>query len=525
MPYPYQDIVALDSSTAYVTIVLDFLESDRSKALKRQFQLMFRPNAYCYVENGADGVLDEGTCREIQETLNTRIVKEHSLLNTHYRFNIAFYSEIQDLDANRMESILAFLKGMKRVLAAPGLQIYSYLFASKADQNRQEDMERFDQCADLLLNSTDIDAPRLILVDKLPLSNIDPWLRATVRMLNVLSCYNVFATSLRGMDKIIWNWTMTEFDVQAKDEEIQKRTELEEQLVGSGEFPLGKLERNFNKLLESVLESHRQTLQFSADNIPIPSNVIGCLLFKKKSLQENIPAFEKTVKKTFYENVTEPILGSIASANRGEFCAQLLQDIPLNEWENVADRLQQVHARDNEKAVKSPDEMPEVRISLEPKSKIEDMRTAISRELSGASAAVKKFIPGYLKRILRDSLATYVKQNMDIEKERILDELRRLGMISIVAADAQDYLKRLDELNGQMMSVSFANYYDRNTFVLISDDTYSLWQDSYQQALNLLGCRVYNYHSLEEFEFQTLTLTTWRLDEYRRNREFFFKCQ
>ena len=524
MPYPFQNIVALESSTAYTTIVLDFLEKRKSNALRHQFDLMFHSNSYCYIKKDETDKLDDEACLEVQRILNTRIVNDHTLLNTHYHFNFVFYLDVQNLDSERTASVLSFIKGMKRLLAAPGLQIYSYLFACKDNQNSQQAMENFDYCAKAMLESADVETPRLILVDTLPLSEADPWLRASVRALNALSCDNVFATLLRGMQKTIWNWTMTEFDVQAKEEEILKRKELEDKLTGAGEFPLGKLERNFNSLVEHTLEKHQKTLRFTAENIPIPANVVGGF-FRKKVLQENIPAFAKSVEQSFFANVTKPILEGLSTANKDELIEELLKDIPLDKWADVGNNIDLVHTQEKEKPVESLDDYPMRRMSLEVQSKIEDMRTALNGELSRSVQEVKKFIPGYLKLIIKSCLSDYLKDNLANKKEELQDQLRNLGTTSIVAADAQDYLRRLDELNSQMMSIPFTNVYHQDTFVLISDDTYSLWESSYQPALNLSDCQVYNYHSLEEFEFQTLTLTSWRMEEYQKNRKSFFRQQ
>lgn len=522
MSYPFQDIVALDSATAYTTIVLDYLENKKSNVLKRQFELMFRSNAYCYIKKEETAELNDETCAEIQNLLNERIVNERSLLNTNYHFSFAFFMEVRDLDTKRIDSVLSFLKGMKRFLAAPGLQIYSYLLVCKDNQNTEQAMKNFDQCVEKLLEGSDVDTPRLVIIDTLPLAKADPWLRASVRALNALSCDNPLSTSLRSMGKTIWNWSMTEFDVQAKDEENRIRDEIIALLYGSGEFPLGKLERNFGNLISEIYDTHERDLRFNAENMPIPSNVIGGV-FRKKALQANIPAFVRSIERSFYENVTMPILGDIASTDRNALCDKLLFEIPLNMWTEVAGQLRFVQAQEDEKPVESLEDYPRRKISLEVQSKIEDMRTSINGELNRSIREIKQYVPSYLKFVIRECLPDYIDRNLSIRRTELQERLQSLGTASIIAKDAQDYLKRLNELNNQVMSVSYTKLYDQNIFILISDDTFNLWQNSYQSALNLMGCQVYNYHSLEEFEFQTLILTSWRLEEYRLNREYIFK--
>ena len=49
------------------------------------------------------------------------------------------------------------------------------------------------------------------------------------------------------------------------------------------------------------------------------------------------------------------------------------------------------------------------------------------------------------------------------------------------------------------------------------------WNALYDNHLHMNNCEVFNYHSLEEFEFQSLMLTTWDRERYERNRERFFR--
>jgi hypothetical protein len=299
---------------------------------------------------------------------------------------------------------------------------------------------------------------------------------------------------------------------------------LEDQLYGSGEFPLGKLERNFGAIINDVIEMHEKAFRFNADNMPIPANVIGGL-FRKKALQANIPSFAKTIEQSFYENVTKPVLDEIAFADKDELCGKLLYEIPLKQWTEVAGQLKYVQAQENEKPIESLEDRPKRKISLNVQPRIEDMKTAINGELSRSIRDIKDFVPRYLKYVIRECLQDYIERNLSTKREELQKRLQDLGTASIIAKDAQDYLMRLDELNNQVMTVSSTRRYEQHIFVLISDDTFSLWQDVYQQALNLMGCQVYNYHSLEEFEFQTLILSSWRMEEYQMNREYIFRQQ
>ncbi len=521
MPYSYRDIVALIPTTAYTTIVFDFLENNKSRALKHQLELMFHSNAYCYVKRERDDMINNELCLEIERTLNARLVREHTLLNTQYHFNFVFYVEVEDLNDVRLDAIMSVIKGLKRMLAAPTLQVYSFLCVCKDRQNTVNAMENFDHCAHALLESTDVESPRLVLIDGLPLSEVDPWLRASVRAMNALSCDNPFATALRSKSKTIWNWSMTEFDVQAKETEDLKRDQLKAFWHGTGEFPRGILERNFNNLIADIFESYEKSLKFSAENIPIPSNVIGGL-FRRRALQANIPPFTKAVERTIYENVAKPILEGIRTMDHDMLCDKLLLDIPLDDWKKVGKELDSIQV-DNK--VESLEDMPKIKINLDVQPKVEDMRVEINGGLNSCVNKIKAFVTGYLALILQSCLNQYIESHLQAKIGEVSEELRKLETANIVAVDAQDYLRRLEELNGNMMSVSHTIIYDKSVYVLISDDTYNLWQQLYEQELNLQGCQVYNYHSLEEFEFQTLILTTWRLEEYDKNRQYFFRVQ
>lgn len=522
MPYSASNIIPLDSTTAFTTVLIDFLEGKRSDSLQNQFALMFQPNEYCYIKQSGHDPFSKDKCLEIRDIMNKRIVEEHSLINTHYRFNFAFFLEVQDLSDEMIDSILGFIKRMKLVLAAPGLQLYSYVFACKDNQDTNEAMEKFDRCSEKVLNNSEVEMPRLVLIDALPLSGIEQWIRAAVRSLNVLSRDNALSTSLRGMEKTVWNWTMTEFDVQAKEEEILKRRRIEEELHGTGEFPVGKLERNFRYIVDQFIDDQQKAFRFSADNIPIPANVIGGI-FRKKSLQANIPAFAKVVEQSVYENIVKPVLQSIRNMDQDTLCLKLVQDIAVAEWPKIPQQLDAVSTSEKEIIIESIDDYPRRKINLDVQAKAEDMRTLINGEINRSVQNVKQFIPSYLKFILKQSIPAFVNGNAPVKTQELTDALRKLGSASIVAEDAQDYLRRLEILNNQAMAVSFTNIYSQSTFILISDDTYNLWQLSYAPVLSLTGCDVYNYHSLEEFEFQTLMLTTWRYEEYLKNRVQIFK--
>lgn len=522
MSYPYQNIIALESTTGYATIILDFLGKKKSATLQHQLELMFQKNEYCLIKKAEDAVLQKEDCDLVKNILNQRIVDEHSLLNTNYHFNLVFFLEASHLSEESVKSVLSFQERMSKLLAAPSLQLYSYLCVCKDGQNSSEDMLRFDLCAKMLLEDPDVSLPRLFLIDALPLSEPESWLRATVRALNVLSRDNALATSLRGKDHTIWNWTMTEFDVQAKEEEERIRKELTDILSGTGEFPQGKLEHNFRILTEEALERNQSRLRFSADNIPIPSNVIGGF-FKKKSLQDNIPSFAKSIEASFYENVTKRIQEDVEASDIESMCSRILTGIPLAEWENVSEKLRRLELQSGNAIASSSESVPRRKINLTVQPSTDDMRTQINGELSRSVQEIKAWIPECLRKGLLDSLPGYIERHLKKEQDKIKEKLRNIGISTILAVDAQDYLKRLNELNHQMMAVSYTNIYDRNLYILISDDTNNLWQAQYQDVLNIPECTVYNYHSLEEFEFQTLTLTTWRYQEYLKNREYFFK--
>ena len=139
--------------------------------------------------------------------------------------------------------------------------------------------------------------------------------------------------------------------------EINHRIKEKESLVG-------KLERNFRYIVDQFIDDQQKAFRFSADNIPIPANVIGGI-FRKKSLQANIPAFAKVVEQSVYENIVKPVLQSIRNMDQDTLCLKLVQDIAVAEWPKIPQQLDAVSTSEKEIIIESIDDYPRRKINLD----------------------------------------------------------------------------------------------------------------------------------------------------------------
>ncbi len=516
-------ITALSSQLSYAVLFFDALDENRSETLKRQVNKLFRKTEHCYQR------LDEfdpaAQAQALVEILRKRIVEEHSLIDTHYQYNLAFFEEADRLNGARLEAIIALIKQIKRELNVPGLQLFSYLCVCKHGKNTTQAMENFDVCTEKLVRTSDLDMPRLVLIDGLPLSDTEMPIRAAVLALNVLSCTNQLSQQLKGMDRSIWNWSMTEFDVQAQEKAAEEKKWLEKRLNGEGAFPWDRLVGSFNKLCETIIEENKLT--FPVNRIPVPEDVVGCL-FQRKKKSENIPAFEKTVEKLFYENITCKLTEKLERTDWAAKCAWLLRrpdteedawvGIPVRWWKETVHQLMNVKLNSKSNDATTP---PRFSVALHVTAKADEMRRLVGDAFKDGIKMLDDWIPVYIKAKIIAALPAFINENERKEANAIKDEETHLDAMINIATDAQDYLQRLPRLCQQAMSVS---YYDiaQNTYLLISNDTYSIW-GQYDESLTM-QCPVYNFHSLWDFEFQTLVLAYWSYDRYyANNREFIFR--
>ena len=213
-------VISLPAQATRATIVLDHLKEERSKGLAHQMGCVFRANEYLYLTDRELSLDQQNAAETMRDALYQRISVKRTLIDTGYKFTFAFFEEIRSLDKERLDVILHFIKATKLLLGAPGLEIKAYICVSKVRQDSIEDMERLDSCVDRLLGDVQGDAPRIVLIDALPLKDAEHWMRAVVRALNVLSRDNELSNRFKAefFGKTIWNWTMTEFDVDAREE-------------------------------------------------------------------------------------------------------------------------------------------------------------------------------------------------------------------------------------------------------------------------------------------------------------------
>lgn len=522
-------VISLPSQTVRATIVLDHLKPNHSESLMRQMGRIFLANEYLYLTDQQLAVDKEQSAAKMRDALYQRISAERSLIDTGYKFTFAFFEEIESLNEERLEAILSFIKSTKQLLGAPGLEIDSFLCISKAMQDTMDALKNMDVCAERLLNDAQSDNLRIVLIDALPLKDIDLWIRAAVRGLNVLSRNNELSYRFRAtyFQNTIWNWTLTEFDVDAREEDEKQLEDLKRLLYWDGIFPVSVLQQNFNSLVEIVKNRLKGAMDLPAECIPIPANVIGCCL-KKRALQPNVDAFSKLLEQYYQENVTKKVVSEIVGGDVDEYCRILLgqgeREIPLNSWNQVESELKKLTDQPIGKMPESVAEYPRIAVSgLTACSNVGKMRELIQGAMDACKDSLKKFIPLYVKLVLLDNIGSFVRREEQKKRRHIENMLQKIGGTMADVQDAPDYLNRLGELIDKSMAILMLNCHSQNTFLLISDRTYADWNALYDQHLHLQNCEVFNYHSLEEFEFQSLMLTTWDREGYYKNRERFFR--
>ena len=523
-------VISLPAQATRATIVLDHLKEERSKGLAHQMGCVFRANEYLYLTDRELSLDQQNAAETMRDALYQRISVKRTLIDTGYKFTFAFFEEIRSLDKERLDVILHFIKATKLLLGAPGLEIKAYICVSKVRQDSIEDMERLDSCVDRLLGDVQGDAPRIVLIDALPLKDAEHWMRAVVRALNVLSRDNELSNRFKAefFGKTIWNWTMTEFDVDAREENEKASEELKRLLNWDGVFPTSILQQNFKALVDTIQKKYRSDLELPSQNVPIPADVIGCCL-RRKALQANVDAFARQLEQDFLENVTKRIVSDIAAGDPAEYCRLLLgegdRQIPLNAWNQVGSELKKLTESGSAKMPRSLDDYPRIPIvDLVACSKVEKMRLLVQEAMDKCVEGFKRYIPLFVKLVLLENIEDYVREEEPQRRREIEDQLLRMsGGTMADVQDASDYLERLSELNEKAMAVRMLNCHSQSVYLLISDRTYGDWNALYDNHLHMNSCEVFNYHSLEEFEFQSLMLTTWDRERYERNRERFFR--
>ena len=522
-------VISLQAQTTRATILLDHMTKEHSDGLAHQMERIFRPNEYLRLTDGELSLEKDHAAEKMRDVLYQRISIDRSLIDSGYKFIFAFFEEIGSLDEKRLDLILSFLHATKLLLGAPGLEINAYLCVSKARQDTAAAMENMDRCADRLLKEGEAEVPRILLIDALPLRDTEPWMRAVARALNVLSRDNVLSNRFQGSfyRNTIWNWTLTEFDVDAREEDERIARELNAMLNQDLEFPIGTLQQNFKSLVDRILSRHKAEMELPAENVPIPANVIGCCL-KRRSLQPNADAFAKLVERYFLENVTKKVISSIASQDMDRYCRELVgegnREIPLSCWNRIESELKKLGDQTHSKAPRSLREYPLIAVSgLSPCSKVEKMRELLRDTLTKCTDTLRKAIPQYVQLMLQEHIGDFVRREEQKKRRQIEEKLRSIGGTMANVQDAPDYLHRLGELNEKMMSIRMLDCHSQNVYLLISDRTNGEWSSLYDEHLNLNNCEVFNYHSLEEFEFQSLMLTTWDQECYFKNHERIFR--
>ena len=263
-------------------------------------------------------------------------------------------------------------------------------------------------------------------------------------------------------------------------------------------------------------------------DVTIPADVIGCCL-RRKALQANVDTFARQLEQDFLENVTKRIVSDIAAGDPAEYCRLLLgegdRQIPLNAWNQVGSELKKLTESGSAKMPRSLDDYPRIPIvDLVACSKVEKMRLLVQEAMDKCVEGFKRYIPLFVKLVLLENIEDYVREEEPQRRREIEDQLLRMsGGTMADVQDASDYLERLSELNEKAMAVRMLNCHSQSVYLLISDRTYGDWNALYDNHLHMNSCEVFNYHSLEEFEFQSLMLTTWDRERYERNRERFFR--
>ena len=522
--------VQLNTQFCRATVVFDatdYIDEKGVPVVGKQCDLMFHTAEYWYLPQKEFSPLEPGAADKFVEKLEERITNR-LLSNTGMKINMFFYCKLQDTDAEKADALKAFIKRVALLLMIPTMELHSFVVASKFKQNNEEAMNNLMALADRFVGVQDIYSPQLMLMEALPLSKIDGAVRATVRVANIFSrngaLYDILQAKTAARN--LWNWNMSEFD---EDAFISVKAELESinhSLNDNSPFPSGELQNNLRTVQNREEQKNIGGCSINAENIPIPAATIKKgLIFGGKAAEEAVTKFSSAVRDTFRCNMERKCFPKYTQAEMFDICRIMTTNIPLSRWSMIKDEIVKALP---EIRMKKPDP----RVSLHSSPSISAMREQLTNQLREMSKDVRNYYPQYIAEQLIEHMDEYLSSDEVKAEERRLRDLASELEVQISAnngiKEGTEYLAGIVQISSGLLSLYYRSFFEKNQYILISNRINEQWQEKYAAYLPSqinANSDVYNFMDLQEFEFQTLTLLSFRREELEAGKTMMFRLE
>lgn len=495
--------------------------------VEAQYQAMFDPKEYWYLPESVFSPTDTENAPDVFIDLLRNRLEEHALTNTQYKLNLIFYFRLEDMPAKKADTLKNFIKRVVLLLAMPTMDFHTYIVASKYQQNNKKAMQNLDSLANRFLTTTDPYLPQLMLLEGLPLGKIDGPVRATARVANILSRDGSLYQYLqqKSTQHALWYWTMSEFDEDALKQITEELEELQHRLEDFGPFPKGELLNNLRAVQNREEQRNIGGCILRPENVPIPSGAIKRGLFGGKAADEVANMLANALRETYRFQYEKKCFPAYTDEEMFELCDIMTTNIPLNHWKNIVSEINEAIGE-----VRSAFEIP--RLNLHSAGSVSAMQEQLGSQIKELSSRLKSYYPQHMAEILMENFEKYLKSDKVKNEERALrdreSDLKLRIQDNNGIREGTEYLAAVQNINKSQVSLSYLQIYETKDFLLISDRINAQWFEKYKQFLpsQINDERdVYNYMDLQEYEFQSLTLHTFRSEELEAGKTRMFKLE
>lgn len=499
----------------------------KAPVVETQFREMFSPKEYWYLpETEFSPTASEGAAEAFIELLRDRL-NGHALINTQPKLNLFFYFRLEDMPVEKTKALKYFIDRVALILRVPTLELHSYIVADKYSQNSEKAMQNLMGLADRFLEVQDTNAPQLILLESLPLERVDAAVRATVRVANILSRNGVLYETLRRKtaEHLLWNWTMSEFDAEALSEITEELESIRHRLSDNGPFPGGELQNNLRTVWRNEEQRNIGSCSLNAENIPVPAAAIRRCLFGTKAADEAATSCAEALRETYRRNMERRCFPRYAQEEAFEICRQMTENIPLNHWKSIKTELLSSLGEVSKKC-----ELPYV--SLHHAPSLLSMREQIADQIKQLNKAVRNDYPQRFALFIASQLDDYMSSEEAKQAEKRLRDRESELQLRISdkngVKEGTEYLANIMRISNALTALYFLSFYEKSQYILISNRINAQWSERYASCLPLQISAerdVYNYMDLQKYEFQTLTLLTFRREELEAGKHMMFRLE
>lgn len=496
--------------------------------VEEQFKEMFGAREYWYLPEKEFSPTETPGAGDTFVTRLRERIESYELADTQLKINLFFYVRLEDTPEEKTKALQRFIGDVARGLLVPTLDFHAYIVADKYEQNSTAAMQNFMAMAGTFLETRDTNAPQLILLEARPLARIDGAVRATVRVANIMSRDGQLYKLLqqKAADHLLWNWTMSEFDQEALDAITEELESVRRRLDDNGgAFPRGELQNNLRLVQGREEQRNIGQCSLNAEYIPVPAGAVHRCFFGTKAADEAAAMLSDALRETYRANMKRKCFPKYTEAETFALCRQMTENIPLNHWESIEKEL--LDSIDD-----TGREFDPPHFGLHRAYSLTAMREQIGDAIQQMNKALKSYYLQYMARFIARQFNAYLGSSEAKENaKRLRDRASELEMKiknNYGVSTGTEYLADIERIGRETAALYSLQYYEKNQFVLISDTVNRQWADTYDHCLptSLKGDNdVYNYMYLQAFEFQTLTLLTFRTEELKASQYSMFRLK